>query len=217
MSGKKKSEPEGLIEPPTEADFEVTVADLKKSNVPPLFFNATREEILNMGVPYSMKSEYRIAWRYANEILENAKLGKGLLLQGSVGTTKTTLAVAILQEALKCRLSGYFLSMIGVLRFFNSKRDQHREEFARLQNKLISCSVLVLDDLGAEYLNDWDKDHVDYIIGERYNRKKALIITTNLREKDIAAKYGERIYDRLRAMCGEPILLVGESLRKGSL
>lgn len=200
--------------------------DLRKANIPFAFQDCTREKINRLGVPLVFKKEYAQISEYLNHLDENIQNGKGLLLQGTVGTTKTTLAVAVLQEALSHGFSGYFLSMIGVLRFFSSKKEQNKDEYWRLNKKIASCSLLVIDDFGAEYLNAWDMDHVDFIINERYNNQKATIFTTNLltessREKDsekiilmgLRDKYGDRIMDRLKVMCGKPILFIGESLR----
>lgn len=201
--------------------------DLRKANIPFTFQDCTREKINQLGVPPAFKNEYAQVSQYLNHLDENIQNGKGMLLQGTVGTTKTTLAVAILQEALLRGFSGYFLSMIGVLRFFNSQKEQNKEEYWRLNKKLANCSLLVIDDFGAEHLSPWDMGHVDFIINERYNNQKATVFTTNLmtnskRDKKtgeiiligLEDKYGDRIMDRLRVMCGDPILFIGESLRR---
>lgn len=167
-----------------------------------------------------MEKNYSIVKKYIQDLKRNVKNGKGLLLQGTVGTSKTTLAVAIMQEAIREDISCYFLSMIGVLQFFNSKSQKDKEEYGRLQKKLTSCGLLVIDDLGAEYLNKWDMEKVDFIINERYNNRKTTIFTTNLMTKSknnivgLEEKYGVRIMDRISSMCGDPIKFIGESLRK---
>lgn len=154
--------------------------DLRKANIPFSFQDCTREKINQLGVPPAFKKEYAQVSEYLNHLDKNIQNGKGLLLQGTVGTTKSTLAVAILQEALAGGFSGYFLSMIGILKFFKSREAQNKEEYWRLNKKLASCSLLVIDDFGAEHLSPWDMDHVDFIINERYNNQKATIFTTNL-------------------------------------
>ena len=69
---------------------------------------------------------------------------------------------------------------------------------ADFENKIRSVSLLVLDDMGAEYQNDWVLNKVDAIITHRYNEMLPIIITTNLRLKEIKQSYMLRVYDRLK-------------------
>lgn len=61
------------------------------------------------------------------------------------------------------------------------------------------CPYLVLDDLGAEYLDP--KGHylnrLDSLIDARYSNDRRTVVTTNLNRRDFAARYGERVNDRL--------------------
>lgn len=60
--------------------------------------------------------------------------------------------------------------------------------------------LIVLDDLGAEYLDakGWFHQALDAFIDERYCEYRPTIITTNLSATDFKARYSERICDRLR-------------------
>ena len=66
--------------------------------------------------------------------------------------------------------------------------------------KLAQVSLMVLDDLGIEYLdkNGNFLQRLDEIMDERYSNYRKTIITTNLNSEDFKARYGERIADRIR-------------------
>ena len=87
------------------------------------------------------------------------------------------------------------------------------EEWLAFERKLKNTSLLILDDLGAEYQKGWVSTKIDAIISERYNRCRPTIITTNLSLAQMKETYAERIIDRLRSTCLN-LTFCGESLRK---
>jgi DNA replication protein DnaC len=81
---------------------------------------------------------------------------------------------------------------------------------------VLATEDLVLDDLGSEYLDDKGlaTAAMDELIDRRYSNAGATtIITTNVRAKDLAGRYGERVADRLRE-CATILPIVGPSLRR---
>ena len=64
--------------------------------------------------------------------------------------------------------------------------------------KLLSCDVLVIDDLGVEpILNNVTVENLLTVLNERKNRGLHTIISTNLDVEGIRLKYGERVWSRL--------------------
>jgi DNA replication protein DnaC len=129
-----------------------------------------------------------------------------LVLAGPKGCGKT---VAAARWALAQPI-GKFPLFVRAATFATSSRygEEHR--------RFVDSPDLVLDDLGAEYvdakgsfLTDLD-ELVDTFYGAKRRR---LLITTNIRVDDFARRYGERITDRLRER-GQWFESGGESLRK---
>lgn len=62
-------------------------------------------------------------------------------------------------------------------------------------------AVVILDDMGREYLKDTERvrSAFDKVIDLRYANNLPTIITTNLTTVEFRERYGDRIYDRLRA------------------
>ncbi|SUP42420.1 DNA replication protein [Veillonella criceti] len=162
------------------------------------------------------KEAFDVIKEYAEHVVHKLDVGLGLIIKGPVGTGKTTAAVAIMKEAIQNKRSPYFISMISLLDKLMSLRDQ--EERYEFEQRIKNCSLLVLDDLGGEYIGK-DKDEsfmlkrIMSIIAERNQRSKSTIITTNLKIKELKERYDERVIDRLGST-NQIITLSGPSLRR---
>lgn len=185
---------------------------IRQANIPKRFSNATFEKLERRGIPEEIAGHYALAKGYALDFENNKKNGAGLIFSGSVGRMKTTMAVAVLHEVLRQKYSGFFISMPELMDTMLMLSKADRGEFKRFQDKITTCSLLVLDDMGAEYSTDWVLNKVDAIITHRYNGLLPVIITTNLKRSEMQERYMQRIYDRLRSTS---LLLVdgGKSLR----
>ncbi len=62
---------------------------------------------------------------------------------------------------------------------------------------LLSCDLLILDDLGTEFHKQFYQSTVYNIINTRMNRDLPTIISTNLNHNEISALYDERITSRI--------------------
>ena len=65
-------------------------------------------------------------------------------------------------------------------------------------DEFFDCDLLVLDDLGTEpMLKNVTVECLMILIGEREKNSKHTIFTTNLDQKQILIRYGERVLSRL--------------------
>ena len=114
----------------------------------------------------------------------------GLLLMGSVGTGKTTLAYAIRRA---------WTDFLTIARVY--KCDWVADQIKRDESwtyEVASCKgLLVLDDFGTEN-TVYGRESMLPIIFQRYENRMPTVITTNLNSKLIQERYGERVADRLR-------------------
>lgn len=163
------------------------------------FWDTTAENIDRRGVPDNVKRQWWSVRAFIATLPEHIRDGEGLILSGGVGTMKTTMAIAILRELIDKKGQGYFIPMASLLDTINSMRERHDASLQAFDHKLRTTSLLVLDDLGAEYDHTWVQCKVDAIVNERYNRMRSTIVTTNLSAQDIRDRYQLRIFDRLRA------------------
>lgn len=186
---------------------------LEAANIPRRYKLATFENLERWGVPQDIMENYQKAKEYAATFSEQKDKGCGVLFAGSVGRMKTTLAVSILHEVIKTGYSGYFISMPELMDVLFSESKSGFGEVSRFQSKVENTSLLVLDDFGAEYENNWVINKVDAIITHRYNAMLPVIITTNFNNSEIMGRYAQRVWDRLK-QTNLVLLATGKSLRK---
>lgn len=147
-----------------------------------------------------IKENAQMILNYANNIEKYVANGEGLILSGSYGTMKTTLAICVLRKYIEQGGRGLFVSMCSMMDSLYSMKARSIDEWTNYENRLRNTSLLVIDDLGSEDVSaPWVLSKVNSIITERYNRKKSIIVTTNLTKEELAKTYAGRIIDRLRS------------------
>lgn len=185
----------------TDCDAACDAARLEACGVFARYHDATFENIEARGVPAELRGQIDVVRSYADTINDNIRQGCGLLLRGPVGTMKTTLAVAVLQCWLRHGGSARFLTMPSLVDNIFAAKAVSPDEWNQFETQLRQTPLLVLDDLGAEWSSGWPLTKVDAIIAERYNRRRATIITTNLDSAALRSRYTDRMIDRLRGTC----------------
>lgn len=139
----------------------------------------------------------------------------GLKIMGGVGTGKSTL-----MEAIRKFVNSYMRRVPPQQQVFINKcdasviADSFREDSEDCQ-AWFRYRAVAIDDLGIEpttvkYYGNEIMPLTD-ILHRRANERKITFVATNLDKVSIRAKYGERVYDRMRDMT--TIILNGESNR----
>ena len=147
---------------------------------------------------YGKSESIGYAWTMAHNFalgfpVETA--GKGILFTGPPGLGKTHLAVSILRHVIGTGIArnGFFYEhkeLLERLRSFYDLRSAGAEN--TLLRSLITCDLLVLDDLGEITPSEWAWDTTAYILNARYNENLSTLITTNRpNEPALASRPGE--------------------------
>ena len=149
---------------------------------------------------------------YVKNFTEFKREGKGLLLHGTVGTGKTFFAACIANALID---EGYTVTMTNFARITNKLfgMKEGKQEYIDSLNK---CSLLVLDDLGAERSTEYMQEMIFNIIDARYRSGLPFIVTTNLTTDEIKKPQDiaySRIYDRILERCF-PVEVSGTSRRR---
>lgn len=156
-------------------------------------------------------ANYRALRRYAEKFSEMEEKKQGLLLMGDPGTGKTFAAACLvnrlLDEGVSCVMTSFvrLVSMMGV-----------GDDIEGLLSRLTRVRLLVLDDLGAQRDTDYAMERVNDVIDRRYQAGKPMVITTNLKCKqltDITCMRTWRVYDRVLECCA-PLTFTGPSWRR---
>ena len=139
------------------------------------------------------------------------RLGKGILLYGTVGTGKSFFAACIVNDLVS---KGYRCMMTTFPRLTNqiSALWDGKQEFI---DDLTRYDLIAIDDLGVERDTEYMNEHITMIVDALYRAKVPLVITSNYTPKQMKGE-GEirrqRIYDRLIEQC-HPVEMSGESRR----
>lgn len=120
-----------------------------------------------------------------------------ILMFGKTGLGKTHLSLAIANEVLKRGFSVLYDSVINFLRQIEKEHFGREEKGTDTLELLLSCDLLILDDLGTEFRSQFYQSAVYNIINTRMNRNKPTIISTNMDYDGISYHYDERITSRI--------------------
>lgn len=154
---------------------------------------------------------------YCEAIDSNIAEGRGLWLYGGPGTGKTTLAMLISRIALEAGRSVAIYSLPKLLARIRRTYDDEAGEQSYLEffERLTGVDLLHLDDLGAENRTEWVIEQLYALVNERYESRKALIVTTNKNEAELEEQIGTRVVSRLVEMC-ELVPVFGDDRRWSS-
>ncbi len=102
----------------------------------------------------------------------------GLLIWGEVGTGKTFLAGCIANALLE---TGITVLMTNFSRILNAMTGSYGVDRNAYVDDLNRYELLIIDDLGIERDTDFALEQVFSVIDSRYQVRKPLIVTTNLK------------------------------------
>ena len=142
---------------------------------------------------------------FADENLDKTTL----FFQGDTGLGKTHLSYCIHNHFIKNNKTSIFIDLPSLLseirNTYRDSNDYRRRTQDDIMKAIGDCELLVLDDIGAEYVKpdsngyeSWAADILFQISNSRLGKKN--IYTTNFSSKDLNRKYGmmsKRIISRL--------------------
>jgi len=121
---------------------------------------------------------------------------QSILLNGSVGSGKTHLAVAIIRYLAESDIrQARFVNSTGLFIELRSAVQAGSER--EVLNKYCKNQIVVFDDIGSEKITDYVQASWYHIIDKRYAERLPTIYTTNMALGDIAEYYDDRIASRL--------------------
>ena len=152
---------------------------------------------------------------YIDHLEDRLAEGAGLWLSGDVGTGKTSLAMLVSAAAVDAGNSVAVYSLPRLLARIRRTYDGETGEDSYLTffERLTSVDLLHIDDLGAEKRSDWVLEQLYAIVDERYQSRRAMVVTTNLDEAQLEEQIGARTVSRLVEICGDPLTLFGADKR----
>ncbi|MEW6621527.1 MAG: ATP-binding protein [Bacillota bacterium] len=147
--------------------------------------------------------------------LNNNNYKKGLYFFGPVGSGKTFLAAAIVNELLKFNHDVLFVVVpdyLDALRFSYEKNEDIITE-KKITDLAYNAPILILDDLGAHNYTQWTANKIYSLLNYRLNNNMPTVITSNLSLSELEQYLGARSCSRIIGLCSIYRLLVPQDIR----
>lgn len=125
----------------------------------------------------------------------NPESSESLIFMGDTGIGKTHLSFAIVCELLQ---KGFDVVYGSAYNFISKiEAENFRERSNENYNAVISCDLLVIDDLGSEYTTPYFQSMLFNIINTRLLAKRPVLINTNLSVQELENRYTPRVSSRI--------------------
>lgn len=119
---------------------------------------------------------------------------ENLLFYGSPGTGKTFLSHCITKELID---KGFFVVYRTAEELIKGLKEIRFNGDTSLEELLINCDLLIIDDLGTEQISDFTKMEMFNLLNTKLLKQKKMLVSTNLTLGNLSNTYSERITSRL--------------------
>ena len=154
-----------------------------------------------------METVFHRCREYANTF---SKGSESLYLLGNTGLGKTHLTFSIVKEVAAKGYSVIYCSTPNLITQLEKEHFGRADE--RVSEYYLSCDLLVLDDLGTEFLSPVAQSALYNVIDHRCLMKLPTIINSNLTPKELEERYGKRLLSRIVG-CYATLQFVGKDIR----
>ncbi len=146
--------------------------------------------------PEEVRTKMQNIFKFSKEYAESfSKASENLLFMGKCGLGKTHLSIAIIKEAIK---KGYNVVYGPAQSLFSQVEKEHFTYSGNSENLdiLLSADLLVIDDLGTEFMTNFVQSLFYDIVNTRMLSGRPTIINTNLTIEELQNRYTQRIASR---------------------
>ncbi|MCM1992323.1 ATP-binding protein [Oceanirhabdus seepicola] len=146
----------------------------------------------DMGSP--RKNIEKILYKSKEYIRDFSSSDENLFFYGSAGTGKTFLTNCIAKELLD---KGYLVIYKTSDELIESLKEIRFDKDKVLEDAIINCDLLIIDDLGTESDTDFTRSELYNLLNKKILTNKKMIISTNFSLEELMNRYSERITSRL--------------------
>ena len=212
-------ESEEHLQAVTQVAAERLNSDLIATGITPRFRKCSLDNYVT-GDDKAKQRALSICRKYAEGFEAHLTAGRALMLMGEIGTGKTHLACAILQQVVG--IGGYTGLIVTAESITQAVTDSFRNNSGPtktdLINELASVDLLVIDEVGVHSVRagkDFTPSLLHEVIDRRYQLIKPTILVSNQKPEDLHNFIGPRAADRLRENGGLLAPFTWKSARSG--
>ena len=141
----------------------------------------------------------------------NPKTSESMIFFGSTGLGKTHLSLSIMNELTE---KGFYVVYASAFNLFSRIETEHfKEHIDDTYNEAIDCDLLIIDDLGSEFISSYSQSTLYSIINTRLLSSKPTIINTNFSIDKIEDRYTPRVSSRILGNY-TPKMFIGSDIRQ---
>lgn len=186
---------------------------LEKENFDHFSFDYYSDTIINEATGLTAKETAIDAVRKARMFVNTFDTTfQNLFIYGSTGVGKTFLSNCIAKELIEQAHCVIYFSAFDLFDTLAKNTFQRDSEKENAPEDILTCDLLIIDDLGTELTNTFVVSALFQCINERIMRRKSTIISTNLSLGQFRDIYSERILSRITSNYNM-IKLFGEDIR----
>lgn len=184
-----------------------------QSGIPERFHERTLENF--RAENDAQRYAHAFAKGYADNFAQVLKTGRSAMFIGKPGTGKTHLAAGIGMQIMReqHRTVLFTTVMRAVRRVKDSWGRDSRETEGQAVAAMVFPDLLILDEVGVQFGTEFERNIMFDVLNERYERRRPVLLLSNLPKEEVAGYLGERIIDRLREDGGKLIPFTWDSHR----
>jgi DNA replication protein DnaC len=184
------------------------------ANIPKKYWDFTLRN-LTKEFTEENKGALGILQQFREKIEMVTQEGIGLYMQGSVGLAKSALSFHILKNAINKDIVSYSIRMSQLTKLiFDSLRDPKAKDHLEYIKR--DVRLLMIDEIEKDYkvgdLSQFQGIQVNDFFGAVYERRKSLIVTSNVPKTGLKGFQAGNVIDRLEELID--VVLTGASYRR---
>ena len=137
-----------------------------------------------------------------------------LLIMGKTGVGKTHISTSVAKAVIEKGYNVIYDSSQNIVSDFEN--DKFRSGYGQYEpkaDKYLECDLLIIDDLGTEFVNQFTISCLYNLINTRQNRALPTVVSTNLTIEELINKYEGRISSRLLGAGVTVLMFEGDDYR----
>lgn len=158
------------------------------------YYSNTYSQVIKCSPREKMSRIFDFCKEYADSFDTDSP---SLFMHGETGLGKTHLSLAIAGTVIKKGFSVMYNSAQNIFNELQKERFSRTNTDGTFEAMVLECDLLVIDDLGAEFITQFTTSALYNIINTRMNSMLPTIISTNLSLSEIESTYSKRISSRI--------------------
>ncbi len=159
------------------------------------FYSTSPDEKTGLSPRRKMEDIFRFCTGYAKHFTPHSP---SILMTGATGLGKTHLSLAIAREVIEKGYGVVYGSAQNLMLQLERERFG-RAETTESERQMQDCDLLILDDLGVEFMTQFVSSTIYNLINTRLMAERPTIISTNLSISELETRYSERVVSRIIA------------------